>query len=185
MKQRLVMTAVLGLALMRIGYAAPMGEILEFGYYEVQVEGERYQDPNSTSGAVVAAPTVKLLQQTDIIPIEPGRMFGFRFRLSGFPAGKEVEIREIVVHPTITKPDKTKSTGFESRLALNVQRGEVVDYAGYRMDHDYEMVAGEWRFEFWLDNRKLLEKKFTTVKTAESKPPAAQSAAPSRRATAR
>lgn len=166
-------------------HAAPLGEILEFGYYEVQADGERFQAPGTPSGAVVAAPTVKLLQQTDIIPIEPGRMFGFRFRLSGFPANKEVEIREVVTHPPITKPDKKKSTGFESRIGMNVQRGDVTDYAGYRLDHDYEMVEGEWRFEFWYEDKKLLEKTFTTKKIAETKPPPAQSAAPSRKATAR
>ena len=182
---RWTLTTLLWIATVTPGHAAPLGEILEFGYYEVQAEGERFQAPDTTSGAVVAAPTVKLLEQTDIIPIEPGRMFGFRFRLSGFPANKEVEIREVVTHPPITRPDKKKSTGFESRIGLNVQRGDVVDYVGYRLDHDYEMVEGEWRFEFWHEDKKLLEKKFTTVKSAETKSPPAQSAAPSRRATVR
>lgn len=182
---RWTLAVLLSITLAAPAHAALQVEILEFGYYEVQAEGERFQDPNATSGAVVSAPTVKLLQQTDIIPIEPGRMFGFRFRVIGFPMRQEIEIREVVTHPAMIKPDKKKSTGFESRMGLNVQHGTVTDYAGYRLDHDYEMVEGEWIFEFWYEDKKILEKKFTTVKPAETKPQPAQSAAPSRKATVR
>lgn len=185
MKIKIAIATALLIAPIHAGFTAPLGEIVEFGYYEVLAEGERFEAPKSTSGTLVAAPTVKLLQQTDTIPIEPGRLFGFRFRLSGFSTHKEVVIREVVVHPPMTKPDKTISTGFETRIGLNVQPGDVTDYAGYRLDHDYEMVEGEWRFEFWHNDKKLLEKNFTTVKQAEIKLPPDQSAAPSQPAIAR
>lgn len=103
----------LALAATHISYAAPTGEVLEFGYYQAQSEGTRYEYSDSTSGVVQSNSSVKLLQQTNVIPIEPGRMFGFRFKLRGLPNHSQtIEIREIIKHPPIIKPDKSKSTGY-------------------------------------------------------------------------
>jgi hypothetical protein len=153
-----------GIAAANIASAAPGGEILEFGYYEVQSDGQRYEDQGTTSGVIQAGPTVKLLQQTDVIPIEAGRLFGFRFRLKGFSGKEDIEIREVVTHPPMTRPGQKTSTGFETKLPLIVRHGELSEYAGYSFNHDYEMVEGDWRFEFFYDDKKLFEQKFKTVK---------------------
>lgn len=145
--------------------AGPLGSVLEYGYYNVEVEGDRYKDQSAPSGEVVAGLTVKLASLTDVVPLEKGRLFGFRFRISGLESrGNHVEVRQVVKHPRMRRPDNTVSTGYETKLGLNVRLGEVTDYAGYRLDHDYELVEGEWVFEFWLDDQKLLEQKFTTVR---------------------
>lgn len=153
-----------GIATVDIASAAPAAEVLEFGYYDVQTEGQRYEDPGATSGVIQAGPIVKLVQQTDVIPIEAGRLFGFRFRLKDFTGKEDIEIREVVTHPPMTRPGQKTTTGFETKLPLIVRHGELTDYAGYSMNHDYEMVEGEWRFEFWYEDRKLFEQKFKTVK---------------------
>ena len=155
---------VTGTAPYSLARAAPSAEILEFGYYEIENEGQSYEDKNSTSGVIQAGATVKLVQQTDIIPIESGRLFGFRFLLKGFTGKEDIEIREVVTHPRMARPGQKATTGFETKLALIVRRGELSDYAGYSLNHDYEMVEGEWRFEFWYEGKKLLEQKFKTVK---------------------
>lgn len=140
----------------------PFGTVLERGYYEIEAEGNLYPDPNAPSGRVQAGATVKLVEQTDRIPIKKGRLFGFRFRLTGIESQDTVTtVRQVVTHPRITKPDGTKSTGYETTLGLNVRSGEVTDYTGYRLDHDYELVEGVWKFEFWLGNKKLLDQSFT------------------------
>lgn len=144
--------------------AAPGAEILEFGYYEVLSEGQRYEDQNTPSGVIQAGPTVKLIQQTDIIPIQAGRLFGLRFLLKEFTGKEDIEIREVVVHPRMTRPGQKAVTGFETKLPLIIRNGEFSDYIGYSLNHDYEMVAGEWRFELWYEDKKLLEQKFKTVK---------------------
>jgi len=155
---------ITGMSTVNSASAAPAAEILEFGYYEVQNEGQRYEDNNVTSGVIQAGAIVKLIQQTDIIPIESGRLFGFRFRLKGFTGKEDIEIREVVTHPPMTRPGQKPSSGFETKLQLIVQRGEFSDYAGYSLNHDYEMVEGEWRFEFFYNDKKLVEQKFKTVR---------------------
>ena len=151
---------IASISTVNIEAAAPSAEILEFGYYHVESEGQRYEDQNVTSGVSQAGPTVKLLKQTDIIPMTAGQLFGFRFRLKDFVGKEDVEIREVVTHPRMTRPGQKPSTGFESKLALIVRSGELSDYTGYSLNHDYEMVEGEWRFEFWYENKKLFEQKF-------------------------
>jgi len=155
---------VAGIATFSSATAAPSAEILEFGYYQIESEGQRFEDQNVTSGVSQAGTTVKLVQQTDIIPMTAGQLFGFRFRLKDFVGKEDVEIREVVTHPRMTRPGKKPSTGFESKLALVLRRGELSDYTGYSLNHDYEMVEGEWRFEFWYENKKLFEQKFKVVK---------------------
>lgn len=155
---------ILGVTVFNSVGAAPTAEVLEFGYYEVLSEGARYEDANTPSGVIQAGPTVKLTLQTDVIPIQSGRLFGFRFRLNGFTGKEDIEIREVVTHPPMTRPGQKPTTGFESKLPLIVRKGELSDYAGYSLNHDYEMVEGEWRFEFWYEDKKILEQKFKTVK---------------------
>lgn len=154
---------VIGVVASNPAAAASSAEILEFGYYEVQKEGQYYADGNIPSGVAQTGPTVKLVQQTQVIPIAAGRLFGFRFRLKGFTEN-DIEIRQVVSHPRMTRPDQKTSTGFETRLSLSLKDGELSDYAGYRLNQDYEMVEGDWRFEFWHANKKLLEQKFKTVR---------------------
>ena len=155
---------ILGVTVFNSAGAVPAAEVLEFGYYDVLSEGERYEDANAPSGVTQAGPTVKLALQTDVIPIQSGRLFGFRFRLKGFTGKEDIEIREVVTHPRMTRPGQKPTTGFESKLPLIVRKGELSDYAGYSLNHDYEMVEGEWRFEFWYEDKKILEQKFKTVK---------------------
>ncbi len=140
-----------------------LAQVLEYGYYAVEAEGELYADSNAPSGRVQAGATVKLVELTDQIPVEKGRLFGFRFRITGLDSTGTVEVREVVTHPKMNKPDGKTSTGYETKLGLNIQRGEVTDYAGYRLDNDYELVDGNWKFEFFLGDKKLLEQSFTTV----------------------
>lgn len=147
-----------------IASAEPSAEILEFGYYEVLGEGQNFEDRSTPSGITQAGPTVKLIQQTDVIPIELNRLFGFRFQLKGFAGKEDIELREVVTHPRIARPGQKGSTSFETKLGVIIRGGELTDYIGYNLNHDYEMVAGEWRFELWYEDKKLLEQKFKTVK---------------------
>ncbi len=140
-----------------------LATVLEYGYYRVETEGNLYSDATAPSGKVQAGATVNLAELTDQIPVEKGRLFGFQFRITGFDTQDTVVIREVVTHPKMTKPDGTVSTGYTSEVGLNVRQGEVTDYAGYRLDNDYELVDGPWKFEFWLGDKKILEQSFTTV----------------------
>jgi len=39
--------------------------------------------------------------------------------------------------------------------------------SGYSLDEDYELVEGEWIFQYWIEDRMLIEQKFYTHRQAE------------------
>jgi hypothetical protein len=43
-----------------------------------------------------------------------------------------------------------------------VKIGQVIAYDSYALNEDYEMVEGDWIFQIWLQDKMLVEQKFTT-----------------------
>ena len=161
--------------------AAPKAEVLDYGYYEFAKKAERVERPLTTSG-YVARGEAKLVEKTERIPIQKGRLFGFRFKIWGLNKNVGVLPLELVVeHPKMTKPDGSESTGYHYPLELTLKDGAVEDKAGYRINEDFEMVEGEWRFAFRFMNKTLVEQKFVTYKP-EQKAESAQEARPEEKA---
>ena len=161
--RRLIIGVVLSLLSAAV-QAAPKAEILEYGYYEFIGEAKRLMHPAATSGFVQTG-EAKLVEQTRRIPIKQGRLFGFRFRISGLNATVgQIPLELVVTHPKMEKPDGTTSTGYRYTLALKLDKGSVEDKTGYRMNENYEMVEGDWVFEYRFMNKPLMVQRFTTYK---------------------
>jgi len=142
--------------------AAPKAKIIEYGYYEFTKGSERLANATTTSGYVTRG-DAKLVKKTKKIPLEKGRLFGFRFRIYGMDKGvRAIPLELVVTHPKMTKPDGRLSTGYRSVLNLPLNEGEVEDKTGYRINEAFEMVEGDWRFEYRFMNKTLIEHKFTT-----------------------
>ena len=145
-----------------IVHAAPRAAILDYGYYEFSSDSERIANPLSTSGYVTRG-EAKLVEQTRRIPIEKGRLFGFRFRIDNMNESVGlIPLVLVVKHPEIEKPDGSKSTGYRYQMDLKVAKGAVEDRTGYRLNEPYELVEGEWSFEYRFMNKTLLKQTFTT-----------------------
>lgn len=144
--------------------AAPRATILDYGYYEFTGDSERIANPLATAGYVTRG-DAGLVKQTRHIPVQRGRLFGFRFRIDNMNENVGVIPLELVVnHPEMKKPDGSSSTGYRYRIDLKVSNGAVEDKTGYRMNEMYELVEGEWSFEYRFMNRTLLKQTFTTYK---------------------
>ena len=142
--------------------AAPKAKVLEYGYYEFTKESERLANSNTTSGYVTRG-AAKLVKETEKIPLERGRLFGFRFKIFGLDkAVGAIPLELVVTHPEIKKPDGTISTGYRYNLDLALTDGAVEDKTGYRVNETYEMVEGDWRFEYRFMDKVLIERTFTT-----------------------
>jgi hypothetical protein len=151
-------------------WAAPKAAILEYGYYQFTGKASRIKNERSTSGYVRKG-QAKLVKKTTQIPIEKGRLFGFRFRIEGVDSNVGVIPLELVVeHPPMKKPDGSVSTGYRYPLELKAQNGVVEDKTGYSLNQDYELVEGEWHFQYRFMNKPLLEQRFTTYKPSSDKP---------------
>jgi len=142
--------------------AAPKAKVLEYGYYEFIKDSERLANPTTTSGYVTRG-DAKLVKKTEKIPLEKGRLFGFRFQISGLNKGVGVIPLELVVtHPEMKKPDGSLSTGYRYVVDLALIDGVVEDKTGYRINEDFEMVEGDWHFKYLFMNKPLIERSFTT-----------------------
>jgi len=47
-------------------------------------------------------------------------------------------------------------------MHLKLNNGMVEDKIGYSINEDFEMVEGDWQFEFLFMNKTLLKQTFTT-----------------------
>jgi hypothetical protein len=138
------------------------GAVTEYGYYNMTAEPKRYRNISATSGYVKEGGEPELVEKTDRIPLQLNRLFGFKFRISGFDDKRTVQLQLVVSHPEITRPNGSTSTGYTYPLVFDVQDGVIVNESGYSIDNQYEMVEGEWKFEYWYNKQKLVSQTFTT-----------------------
>jgi hypothetical protein len=142
--------------------AAPVVTVIERGYYQFTDGPERMARPSASSGYVTRG-EAKLVKDTQRIPLEKGRLFGFRFRIDGLEKNVGIiPLELVVVHPEMKKPDGSLSKGYRYNMDLKLNNGMVEDKAGYRINEDFEMVEGDWQFEFRFMNKVLLQQTFTT-----------------------
>ena len=59
-------------------------------------------------------------------------------------------------------PDGTITTGSDFEVKRKVSSNHVIVYTGYGFDEAYEMVEGDWVFQIWHQDKKLIEQRFTT-----------------------
>ena len=142
-------------------------KIINYGTYRVLGKEEIVRTPETTSGLTrISAGTILLTSQTNRIPAQIGVRFGMWYEVGNL-SGKdvtEVEFLKIAKHPPITKPDGTISRGFTFVEKQMVKSGRVIGWTGYGLDHDYELVVGDWEFEMQYQGKTLCKQKFTVFK---------------------
>ena len=122
-------------------------EILGYGLYTV--------DP--------AAPgSPQLTATTHTVPLRPGVMFGFQYRVAGAPTGGLVTIKEVVLFPPagLRLPGKPPIP-LESDEAT-VKIGDTLPLT-WKFDNPWELVPGLWTLQVWSGDRKLVEQSFTAA----------------------
>ena len=137
------------------------GTVLESGYYQSVSAILREKNLSSPTGYTRTGGKVRLVKQTTEIPAIQGLLFGFKFRLSGY--AKNVDqawLRLVVKHPLIIRPNGSRAKEYSYPISLQVKNGMIEDKSGYKLDKKYEMVEGEWVFQYWDEEKVLVEQKF-------------------------
>ena len=141
------------------------GEVTEYGYYRAEQEAERVFNEHSPSGYERTGGEVVLAKQTQQIPLVQDLLFGFKFHITGFPRDQVVaQLTLKVSHPQMVRPDGSKRSSYSYPIPMNIWKGEINEKTGYKFDKHFEMVPGEWRFEYWYKDALLVSQSFTTVK---------------------
>ena len=140
----------------------PGGRILRYGIFSPVRGGKVIKSEQTTTGKALSNLVMTFIRETEQIPIKKDRLLAYQYRLSNIPVKGYVELRRVLKHPAFTRPDGTVTTGSDYTIKKKVERNEVFAYDVYGLNEPYEMVAGEWMFQIWYQDRKLVEQKFTT-----------------------
>lgn len=160
------------------------GSVFEYGIYNAQRKGRVLGSLTTNTGKVVTKPVLELAETTDRIPLVKGTYFAYRYRIMNIPKKDAkrpaVDVRKVLVHPEMTLPDGSKSTGWDRTVKGRTSVGQVIAFDGYAFNEAYELVEGDWTFQIWYKDKMMVEQKFTTYKPEQSNadmkatPPAAE-----------
>jgi hypothetical protein len=141
----------------------PTGRVSQHGLYRLVRSGGLVDNPNTSTGKTVSNAVIQLVRQTDRIPLIKGAQMSLQYRLWYFPDQPAfIDLRRVLKHPAMTLPDGTVSTGSDYMIKGKVSVNQVIAYTGYGFDEDYELLEGDWIFEIWYGDRKLVEQRFIT-----------------------
>ncbi len=143
----------------------PNGTVSEYGIYSTLRKGRVRDELTTNTGKVINRPVREIAEQTDRIPLVKDTYFAYRFRLMNFPKEEAkkpaIELRKVLVHPEMTLPDGSRSTGSDRVFKGRAFAGQVLGFDGYAFNEDYELVEGDWTFQIWFGEHLLVEQTFT------------------------
>ncbi len=120
---------------------------------------------------------VEFTEITNEIPGVLGTNFGFEYQINSNPRGKDIEIRSVVIFPEggLKKPGGRVYEKSVQRQTVKIGRKSL---HGYGFDEPWEIVPGDWIFEIWYKNARVIKKTFTVVAVPEAGPETAPEVAP-------
>ena len=136
-------------------------KITEFGVYTRDVV-ETVKNPNLATGKLRIAQNFKLIQEGDVIVAGKGISFGFRYETIGKPKGKAINLTWVTRFPP-EGLDDPKNGHFQYNEFTHTHTIGDDAHRTYTFDEAFEMVPGEWTFEFWDGPKKLGEKRFKVI----------------------
>mgnify|MGYP001812402636 CR=1 FL=1 len=141
--------------------------VFQFGIYKATRKGQVTTSSTSNTGKVVRKPELEHVSMTDRIPLVKDTWFGYQLRLWNLPPEAMIKpvmkLRRILIHPEMTLPDGSTTTGYDRPFKGRVQTQQVIGFDGYAFNEDYELVEGDWIFQIWYQDQKLIERKFVSV----------------------
>lgn len=139
------------------------GKVSQRGLYRMVRSSGVVNDSNTNTGKVISKPVIQQVESTELIPLVKGAQMYLQYRLWPLPNQPAyVNLRRVLKHPEMKLPDGSVSTGSDFEVKRRVSSNHVIVYTGYGFDEDYELVEGDWVFEIWYQDKKLIEQKFTT-----------------------
>jgi len=141
------------------------GKVTQRGLYMLVRSDGVIDDPTTGTGKAVSNPVVQQVKSTERIPLIKGGQMYFQYRIWPLPDHPAyVELRRVLKHPEMSLPDGSVSTGsdYVMKGKVRVTANQAMAYTGYGLDEDYELVEGDWIFEIWYQDKKLIEQTFTT-----------------------
>ena len=135
-------------------------EVTWAGTYRV-AQAREVDEPSAPTGRRYISSGAEPLSETEQISATIGTRFGVGFVLRGAPPGQVVPYRVGWRYPPkgLTNPE-TRTTLFEWRSPPYSCAIDQPCFAGYPLQHPWELLPGAWTIEIWVEGRKVVERTF-------------------------
>jgi len=138
-------------------------KVIKAGLFKVIRSGGLVNSTNTSTGKAISKPVIQMVKTSNRIPLIKDAHMSLQYRIWNLPDQPAyIKLKRVLKHPPITLPDRSVSTGSEYMITSKVSIGQVIAYTGYGLNEDYEMVQGDWTFQIWREDKKLIEQTFTT-----------------------
>ena len=159
----LFLAAVAGDACAQGGSKVDRIEIVEAGLYRAETATIEQAPGTATRQRNILSET-KLVAATTRIEAKLGVHFGIRYRVVGRPNLATIKLTSVTQYPAPgLKNPKSADNQARGEHPLFATIGQL-NYRGYVLEHDWELVPGTWTMELWDGNRKLTSQAFDVVK---------------------
>lgn len=105
---------------------------------------------------------VRFTRNTQRIIATPETNFGISYRVNTASAGATLDVVHTLIFPEEGIQDQSGHRYERSTEQLTIETGKPVVY-GYGFDEDWERVPGEWVFQVWHNDARILQKTFTVL----------------------
>ena len=138
-------------------------EIRWAGLFRAQIVGT-VEQPNTAIGRTNQLAGVEKLETTTTVPARLGVSFGLEYRLSGAAEDGAATVQVVVIPPKagLLNPATQRRVYRETWRPSSVLIGAST-VIGYRLEHEWEIIPGLWKFEIWQGEHKLGEQSFCLV----------------------
>jgi len=148
---------------------SPKAKVIKAGLFKVIRSGGLVKSANTSTGKAISKPVIQMVKTTDRVPLVKDAHMSLQYRIWNLPEQPAyIKLRRVLKHPLMTLPDGTQSTGSDYMITGNVSVGQVIAYTGYGLNEDYEMLQGEWTFQIWYEDKKLIDHSFITYQPDEA-----------------
>jgi hypothetical protein len=137
-------------------------EVVAYGLFEAHKNRgftSRFR-PNAPAADSVS--NVKFVEFTHDIPPVLGAQFGFQYIINSMPKGGRMNVEQVIRFPRNGLQQPGGRLYKESRETLTVKIGEP-NFYGYGFDEAWEIVPGQWVFEVWHKDARLVRKAFNVL----------------------
>ncbi|MFH1346366.1 MAG: DUF3859 domain-containing protein [Pseudomonadota bacterium] len=142
-------------------YRAERVSVLQRGIFQAGSRG--MPTGRSSFGPVTSVRDISLVKSTTTIPARKSLRFGLRYVITGTPIGAPVEIRLVTRFPETGLLDPISGVRhYQSEYTIRSAIGAPA-YREFLFDQSWEIVPGEWAFEFWQGGRSIGMQKFCVL----------------------
>lgn len=114
-----------------------------------------------TAGLINTVQNVRLVVSTTSIVGQVGVRFELRYIVPG--SNSEVPLKLVTAFPPLgLRNSQTEHVFYLSEHMITVAAG-VMQYWEYHFEHEWEIVADVWHFQFWHQKQKLGEQQFCVL----------------------